>query len=99
MLPHTRSAVPVTGYAAYFDRFAARRLDPGWTARLAARLRGSALDRALSAGADPAASPQLAARAARLTSASMRCQVARGLERIALGEHHAYRRWQVLPFK
>ena len=93
-----RSA-PVTGYMAQFDRFAARRLDPGLTARLAARLKGHALDRALIAGADPAATPQLAARAAMLTSASMRREVARGLDRLALGEREALRRWQVRPFR
>ena len=69
------------------------------TARLAARLRRHALDRALTAGADPAAAPQLAARAAMLTSASMRRQVARGLDRLALGDREAMRRWQVLPFR
>lgn len=98
LLPNGRVA-PVTGFAAEFDRFAAGRFHPGWTARLWARLRSRSLDRALIAGADPAATEQLAARAARLTSTSMRREVARGLERVAAGRRGALpRRWQVLPF-
>jgi hypothetical protein len=87
------------GFVADFDRFAACRFEPGLTARLAARLRGDALDRALIEGADPAATEQLAARAARLTSTSMRREVARGLDRLALDEREAPKRWQVRPFR
>jgi hypothetical protein len=87
------------GFVADFDRFAACRFEPGLTARFAARLRGHALDRALIEGADPAATGQLAARAARLTSTSMRMEVARGLDRLALDEREAPKRWQVRPFK
>jgi hypothetical protein len=87
------------GFVADFDRFAACRFEPGLTARLAARLRGHALDRALIEGADPAATEQLAARAARLTSTSMRREVARGLDRLALDGREAPKRWQVRPFK
>ena len=86
-------------FAAEFDRFAACRFEPGLSARLAARLRGDALDLALIEGADPAASEQLAARAARLTSTSMRREVARGLDRLALDERETPKRWQVRPFK
>jgi hypothetical protein len=84
-------------FVAELDRFAACRFDPGFTARLAARVRGHALDRALISGADPAATPQLAARAVRLTSASMRREVARGLDRLARDENETRGRWQVLP--
>jgi hypothetical protein len=87
------------GFVAEFDRFAACRFEPGLTARLAARVRGHALDRALIEGADPAATEQLAARAARLTSTSMRREVARGLDRLALDWREAPRRWQVRPFQ
>ncbi|HET7049502.1 MAG TPA: hypothetical protein VFI54_14660 [Solirubrobacteraceae bacterium] len=87
------------GFVADFDRFAACRFEPGLTARLAARLRGHALDRALIEGADPAATEQLAARAARLTSTSMRREVARGLDRLARDGREAPKRWQVRPFK
>lgn len=98
MLLDGGSTATVTGFAADFDRFAACRFEPGWTARLWARLRRRSLDRALIAGADPSASEQLAARAARLTSTSMRREVARGLDRLATGPRDAPRRWQVLPF-
>ena len=86
-------------FVADFDRFAAGRFEPGFTARLAARARGHALDRALIEGADPAATAQLAARAARLTSMPMRREVARGLDRLALEGREAPARWQVRPFK
>ena len=86
-------------FVADFDRFAECRFDPGLAARAAARLRGDALDRSLIEGADPAATEQLAARAARLTSASMRWEVARGLDRLALGEREAPKRWQARSFR
>jgi hypothetical protein len=86
-------------FVADFDRFAACRFEPSLPARLAARLRGDALDRALIEGADPAATEQLAARAARLTSTAMRREVARGLDRLALDEREAPKGWQVRPFK
>jgi hypothetical protein len=85
------------GFVAELDRFAACRFEPGLAARLGARLRGPALDRALISGADPAATAQLAARAVRLTSASMRREVARGLDRLALDDRETRGRWQVLP--
>jgi hypothetical protein len=50
---------------------------------LAMRLRTRSLDDSLIAGADPGANADLAARAARLTSRSMRREVADGLERLA----------------
>jgi hypothetical protein len=84
-------------FVAELDRFAACRFDPGFAAKLGARLRGPALDQALISGADPAATPQLAARAVRLTSRSMRSEVARGLDRLARDERETRGRWQVLP--
>ncbi len=42
--------------------------EPGWLSRAVARLRWFSLDRRLAAGEDPAASPLLAAQAARLTA-------------------------------
>lgn len=87
------------GFVAEFNSFAACRFEPGLTARLAARLRGHALDGALIEGADPAATEQLAARAARLTSRSMRREVARGLDRLALDDRAAGGRWHVHPFR
>jgi hypothetical protein len=86
-------------FVADFDRFAACRFEPGVTARLAARLRRDALDRALIEGADPAATEQLAARVARLTSRSMRQEVARGLDHLARDGRDAGGRWRVRPFR
>jgi hypothetical protein len=86
-------------FVADFDRFVAGRFEPGFTARLAARARGHALDRALIDGADPSATAQLAARAATLTSMSMRREVARGLDRLARDGREAQARWQLRPFK
>jgi hypothetical protein len=64
------------------ERDAQRALEPGWRARLVARLRGRSLDRALLAGVDPGASAPLAARAGRLTSTSSRTILAAGLARV-----------------
>ena len=74
-------------------REAERARRPSRTARLAARLRGSALDRALIEGADPAASQRLRARAALLTSAPVRGELADGLERLAAQAQNPSRRW------
>jgi len=54
----------------------------GRLTRLLARVRGHALDRALSNGADPVASPQLAARAARLAARPSRDELANSIERL-----------------
>lgn len=50
---------------------------------LAMRLRTRSLDDSLIAGVDPSASPDLAARAAKLMSRATRLEVADGLERLA----------------
>ncbi len=70
------------GFAATYDRIAERTIEPSWTSRTMARLRSRALDRALIAGADPADSTQLAARACKLTSRSNRALLAAGIERL-----------------
>src|SRR5581483_3534431 len=72
---------------------------PGWLVRGLARVRARALDRALIEGVDPAASPQLALRARRLTSPRTRAAVASSLERLAVSEPDPGRRFQVLPFR
>jgi hypothetical protein len=64
------------------DLVAARTLEPGRVARLLARVRAGSLDDALIAGADPADSRQLAARAFELTSRRFRTSLADGLERL-----------------
>jgi hypothetical protein len=59
-----------------------RAMRPPVRARVAARVFAGRLDRALVAGADPAASPRLAARAWMLTSRSTRSELADGLDRL-----------------
>jgi hypothetical protein len=66
-------------------------------ARFAARLRGRALDRALLAGADPADSMQLAARAAQLTSRPVRGHLAEGLDGLILALDEGPSRRRILP--
>ena len=76
--PHQESTPPIT---------------PGRRSRLAARLRGAALDRALLAGADPSASPALAARASLLTSRRSRDEIARSLDALVRRAQGPQRRW------
>lgn len=64
---------------------------PGWAARVLSRVRSHALDEALSRNTDPSRSPQLAARAARLTSRAMRDELARSLERLVFVAQHPRR--------
>jgi hypothetical protein len=74
--------VTVEAFAASYDRVARRTIEPGWVNRVGARIRSHALDRALIAGADPADSRQLAARAGTLTSRGHRLLMACGIERL-----------------
>jgi hypothetical protein len=74
-----------------------RALEPGRLARLLARARAGSLDRALIAGADPAGSRQLAARAAALTSPRVRALTADGLERLLQAAQGPPSRRRVLP--
>jgi hypothetical protein len=62
----------------------ARLFRPGLRTRVAARLRGARLDRALADGADPAECPRLAARAAQLTCRETRARLAATIERFVL---------------
>ncbi len=75
---------------------AADTLSPRLRARIAARIHATALDRALAGGVDPAASPALAARAARLTSRRERVALADGLERLLRSAQGRRRRWWAL---
>jgi len=72
-------------------------LRPSPSARVLARLRAAALDRALLAGADPAHSSQLAARAQALTAPRSRAAAADGLERWLSAADGATSRRHVLP--
>jgi hypothetical protein len=70
---------------------------PGASARLRALLRSASLDEALIAGADPAASRPLAARAYTLTSLRFRDALASGLERWLEAADGRTSRQRVLP--
>ena len=76
---------------------AARLLGPSKAMRAAARLRRNGLDRALTDGADPAASPLIAARTTQLASVSIRRRIAGGLERLALSADGPRGRFHILP--
>ncbi len=84
------------GFVEHYDRASARLLRPGVLARVGARVRPGALDRALIAGADPGATGMLAARATVLTSRRARSQLAEGLARALLAAHGPQRRWSAL---
>jgi hypothetical protein len=109
MLPHERStpgsrssiAVDerwIMNVAAAEDALKARlALHPPWSARVAARVFAGRLDRALIDGADPASSPQLAARAAMLTARSTRSELADGLDVVLASAQRPPSRTRVLP--
>ncbi len=80
------------GFLIVHERRAAS-LRPDVFARIASHLRASSLDRELIAGADPLASPALAARAATLCSRRTRTQLAAGLERSLRAARGPQRRW------
>jgi hypothetical protein len=71
-------------------------LCPGAAVRLLARLRSRSLDGALIGGADPASSPQLAARAVMLGSRRHRRALGEGLARLVAIAQGAPRRWSPL---
>jgi len=72
-------------------------LSPGLATRVAARMRRFELDQALADGADPAATPLLAARAAQLVSRASRDRIAAALERAALMVDAERGRWRTVP--
>jgi hypothetical protein len=99
MLAYNAHVVIVDRRPGDSQRSATRPSNPCWMVRLAARLRSRALDQALGDGADPAARPQLAARAATLTTPSMRAEIANGLERLARTGIEPRTPWRVRPFR
>lgn len=82
MVPQNVESAAGESFSSLYDRVLDRALAPSLRARFAARARSGSLDRALIAGADPADAPQLAARAAMLTSRLSRTSIAEGLERL-----------------
>jgi hypothetical protein len=85
----------LTGFAAAYDRIAARTIAPAWLARVLARLGGRILDRRLIAGADPADSPLLAARACWLTSVAHRRALAATITRVLASGDRSLSRLEV----
>ncbi len=82
---------------AAYEPAAERLFNPTRLDRIAARIRASALDRALADGADPSGSPRLAARAAVLASGEGRAQIAENLERLLAAADHPRGAWTVRP--
>ena len=73
--------------------------EPSLLVRLRARARRLKLDRALAAGADPSASPLLAARAAQLVAPATRQRIAARLEQLAFTAERPRRHAQTLPLQ
>jgi hypothetical protein len=96
MLPQKLGFAGSESFSTVHDSVARRALGAGPLARVASRVRSGSLDRALIAGADPAASPQLVARAARLTSPRFRALIADGLERLLQAAQGPPSRWRAL---
>ncbi len=93
MLSQKIGSVDGESFTVGYERRVVHALGPGPLARVTARVRSQSLDRALIAGADPASSALLAARAAQLTSAHTRALIAEGLERLLRAAQGPQRRW------
>jgi hypothetical protein len=85
MFTGNTASIPLTTLAAGLDCKAERAFAPGRLAWLMARVRSRGLDRKLIAGADPGASPVLAARAGQLTQRSTRARLANQLDDLVNG--------------
>lgn len=96
VLQHTRVARELS-FPSRYDRTPERALKPGALARLLARTRARTLNDALVAGADPASSRALAARAQQLTSPGTRAALAQGLDRLLRSAQSGPGRWRVCP--
>jgi hypothetical protein len=96
VLQHTHVA-PGPSFSSRYGLATERALKPGRLAGLLARARAGALNESLIAGADPAASRLLAARALQLTSPRSRAALARGLNTLLWSAQAAPSRWRVRP--
>ena len=76
---------------------ATRLLAPSAVVRIAARLRQGMLDRTITDGADPSASPLIAARTMQLAGNSTRARIAGALERLAESANKPRGRARILP--
>lgn len=93
MLSQEIGTIDGKSFTVGYEQLVARSFGPGPLARMAARVHSQSLDRALIAGADPSGSPQLAARAAQLTSPRTRSLIAEGLERLLRAAQGPQKRW------
>src|SRR5271155_3049800 len=93
MLSQKIGTIDGESFSVGYERLVVRSLGPGRLARMTARVHSQSLDRALIAGADPSGSPQLAARAAQLTSRRTRVLIAGGLERLLRAAQGPQKRW------
>jgi hypothetical protein len=96
VLQHTHVA-PGPSFSSRYGLATERALKPGRLAGLLARARASALNESLIAGADPADSRPLAARALQLTSPRSRAALASGLGTLLWSAQAAPSRWRVRP--
>jgi hypothetical protein len=95
---HGTTAIPGS-FAATYDRAAERTISPSWWARTLAWVGARWFDRQLAAGADPARSPMLAARACRLASDENRASLAAALERLMINAEVPANHWSVAPHR
>ena len=93
MLPQKTAYRGNGDFSIGYARPAEHLLLPNRRARLRARIQADSLEQALIAGADPSDSPQLAARAAQLTSWRTRRLIAAGLDRLLRASEGPQRRW------
>jgi len=96
VLQHTHVA-PGPSFSSRYGLATERALKPGRLAGLLARARAGALNESLIAGADPADSRLLAARALQLTSPRSRAALARGVDTLLWSAQAAPSRWRVRP--
>jgi hypothetical protein len=97
MLAQSPDTITVESFPGSPLQRATRLLTPSTAARIAARLRRGTLDRGLRDGAEPDASPLIAARAAQLSATSTRARIADGLERLAQSADNPRSRARILP--
>ncbi len=97
MLDHMRPELATDSVSGSPLERARALLAPRLAVRVLARLRAATLDRALSEGISPDASPLIAARAAQLSRPSSRTRIAIGLERVALSCERSRGVGSILP--
>ncbi len=98
LVQHTHIARELS-FPSRYEPASKRALKPGRLAGVLARVRAGALNESLIAGADPAASRLLAARAMQLTSTRSRASLASGVDRLLWSAQAPVGRWRVRPHR